>query len=96
MKPMTVLLVACAFLAGLAAGMSGPLTKAGEGLTRMMSLDAATVTRVVRVTAAADIQRDGFQPADFRWNARSDLSQQAICAPKDQLGYAAPLVIQHL
>ena len=96
MKSMTVLLVACGFLAGLATGMSGPLLKAGDGLARVMTEDTAVSPRIVRVTAAADIAHDGFQPADFRWNSRADVTHQAICAPKDQLGRASLPDIQHL
>ena len=96
MKPITILLVACGFAAGLALGMSGPFAQAGNGLTQIMGQEAPMTARVARITASADVQRDGFKPADFSWNARTEASQALICAPRDKFSHASLLGIQHL
>jgi len=96
MKPMTLLLIAGGFLAGLAAGMSGPLGEARTGLWQMTSEAAPITAKMFRVTASVDARRDGFQLTDFRWNMRTTPAGSGLCEPKDELGHAALPDIQHL
>ena len=99
MKPMTALLVAAGFAAGLAVGMSEPIAKAGSGLARIIGVDTKLAAGpVIRVTATSSdtLLRDGIQPADIRWNVRQDASKSNLCEPNG-LTAAAPLpAIQHL
>jgi len=96
MKPMTILLLACGFAAGLLFGVSGPFAKVGDGLARILSETHPQAGRAARITAAVDFPRDGFQAADFRWNARNEGGHSVVCTPKDDLGRAALPGIQHL
>lgn len=97
MKPLTVLLVAMGFAAGVAAGLSGPVAKASAGLARMISSDTAVAGPLVRVTAASVVlSHEGVQPSDIRWIARDLNSKQVICAPDNAAAKAAEPVIQHL
>ena len=96
MKPMTMLLVAGGFVAGLCLGMSGPLAKAGNGLTRIWTEAAPPASHLVHITASNDPQRDGFQAADFRWSARRQISETLICTPKEDVAHIALPGIQHL
>lgn len=96
MRPLTILLIAMGFAAGLAVGMSGPIAKAGEGLARMINADAPASGPLVRVTATSGLQHEGFQPADVRWNPRQDLNLKTICAPNGLSGPSPLPAIQHL
>jgi len=96
MKPTTMLLIAGAFAAGLATGLSGPLAKAGDGLTRIMLDAAPSPSHRARITATIEAQRDGIQPVDLRWNTRAQTPQNVICAPKDETSRAPLTGIQHL
>jgi hypothetical protein len=96
MKPMTALLVAFGFAAGLALGISGPFAKAGSGIALIMGETAPMAARADRITAAAEIARDGLQAVDLRWKVRAVGGPAAICAPKDEPGNASLPDIQHL
>lgn len=96
MKPMTALLVALGFAAGLALGISGPFAKAGDGIALIMGETVTMATRADRITAAMEIPRDGLQAVDLRWKVRAVGSPAMICAPKDELGHTSLPDIQHL
>jgi len=96
MKPMTLLLVACAFVAGLSVGVSAPFAKAGKGLASILIDTSPMTVRSTRITVTGDAPRDSFLPADFRWSAHSANPGRMICAPKDQLGRVNNPAIQHL
>ena len=97
MKPTTLALVACAFVSGLAVGLSGPVAKAGDGLLRIVLDGSTRRPQADRITASVSSQRAGFQQTNFRWSAQPGSTvSNAFCAPKDELPAAAQPAIQRL
>ena len=96
MKPPTLLIASCAFVAGLGLGLSGPVAKAGDGLLHILLDGAPHQLHADRITASAGMLRRGFQAADFQWQTRSKPLDKAFCAPKDELSNMRLPAIQHL
>jgi len=96
MKPLTLLLVAGAFVAGVSLGSTAPLVKAGSGLAEMFADAAPMQAKAIRITAIGETLHDSFQPADFRWSAHGAAARALICAPNDQFAHDALPEIQHL
>jgi len=96
MKPLTLMLVACAFLAGIAVGLTAPMARAGKGLADII-IDAGPMTaRAVRITATGELPRDSFLPAEFRWSTHSATNSLSFCGPKNQIEHTNLPTIQHL
>ena len=94
MKSTTVMMVAVSFVAGL--GASGPLSKAGEGLLKVIGSERPAVEHADRITASFELQRTGFQAADFRWPLQQSAKSNVLCAPKEDPAHQAFQGVQHL
>ena len=96
MKPTTLLIASCAFVAGLGIGLSGPAAKAGEGLVQLLTDSMSLPARPVLLTVSASTLHSGVEPANFRWTARGPALDQAFCAAKPDLSTLRQPNIQHL
>ena len=96
MKPITLALVAGAFLAGLALGLSGPIVKAGDGLMHIVVDGSPRHAQADRITVSGNAQQSGFQLTDYRWSAPTERLVKAFCAAKDAPARATPPGLQHL